>query len=171
MKTTKAEQNKIVALAEAWINRHFPQASESPGACFYYAVAACIAASELNRRFLIQGGSAFWPCVSSELDDGEGPNRFGYEWSDDAAAMVMVDVNTLRLPEMHCWAVDPERSEIIDLASRFWPAQAARLGIKWRAPHPPRAFWTSFNGLPMGVDYRATRGGTLLAIQLVAQLG
>ena len=123
-------------LARAKIGR------EGPNLCLYWAAAAVEVLREMSGRdrVQIQAGTASWRIVPPNLDDGVSPDRFAYQFNAENAACRMVD-GQLHLPEMHCWAADPDTGEIIDMSLGSQPEQCRLLtGLEWRTPRPAY-FW------------------------------
>lgn len=121
-------------------------------------------------RTIIQAGSAQWPRVSPELDDGVSPTHFAYEWDSDSEIASLVRSGVfpvveradghvaVSLPELHVWLGCPDTGEIIDFTTGLWPlACRATLGQEWLAPMPPEYLWTFGARLPEGVRYVASR--------------
>lgn len=120
-----------------------------------------------------QGGSAFWPVVKPECDDGVSPNRYGYEWTlTDAVTRLMAG----EVPEVHAWvafAFPVSQVWILDLsAGSFARLGAAALGIAPAAVLPtPEAFWhRASDSLPFEVEYRADANATAAVASLSAEL-
>lgn len=130
-------------------------------------------------RTIIQAGSAQWPRIPPELDDGVSPTHFAYEWDPDSAIARLVQSGIMplirrgdgnvagSLPEMHVWLGCPDTGEIIDFTTGLWPSACmATLGQEWLAPRPPDYFWHFGTRLPEGVRYIAARAAieTVIAI-------
>lgn len=135
-------------------------------------------------RTIIQAGSAQWPRVPPELDDGVSPTHFAYEWNPDCDLARMVrsgafpvvrraDGHTaVSLPEMHVWLGCPESEEIIDFTTGLWPAACqATLGIGWTAERPPEYLWTFGTRLPKDVRYIASHEAIEVVIEILRQQG
>lgn len=135
-------------------------------------------------RTVIQAGSAQWPRVPAELDDGECPTHFAYEWDpgSDVARLVVAGIAPVvwradghaapSLPEMHVWLGCPDTGEIIDFTTGLWPlACKATLGLDWLALPPPEYVWTFGNRLPEGVRYVASREAIDCVIAILYQQG
>jgi hypothetical protein len=160
----RQERRIIVAEARKLVKRTFPTLPTRAG-CLYHAWAACIVGKQHGHRFLLQAGSAYWPCVAPEFDDGTSHNAFGYEFDRVAAAGA---TGLGILPEIHVWACDPMAAEVIDLTTGEWPEQAKALtGMVWSAPRPPDYLWARPDEFPKGVTYRATKDAAILAGELL----
>lgn len=135
-------------------------------------------------RTLIQAGSAQWPRVPPELDDGVSPTHFAYEWDPQSAFARLVRSGTipvarradghlaLSLPEIHVWLGCPDTGEIIDFTTGQWPAACrAALGLEWLAPLPPAYFWNFGTRRPHGVNYLAERDAIDCVIALLQLQG
>jgi hypothetical protein len=133
-------------------------------------------------RALIQAGSAQWPRVPPELDDGVMATHFAYEWQPDSEINRLIRSGILSivrrrdglvgfsLPEMHVWLGCPDTGEIIDFSTGLWPAACkATLGLDWLAPLPPDYLWA--DEVPEGVRYVADRGAIDTALYVLHQQG
>ncbi len=142
--------------------------------CVVWALAGSIALSRHGvRTILFQGGSAFWPVVRPEHDDGVTPNRFGYQWSLTEA---MPHLMAGDLPEVHAWLafddLDGERW-VLDLAAGGFAREGAReLKLKPEAVAAvPEAFWHRVaEPLPAEVEYRADANATRTVVAFVTAL-
>lgn len=110
---------------------------------------------------MIQAGSAFWRIVPEAEDtpDGQIP-FFGYQWPGPEKAREQLSQEII--PEMHVWAILPHRTEVVDIAAGFQPAQAAKLGLEWRTSKPPPYFWNTSGKLfrRHGVIYMPDQAAT-----------
>lgn len=83
-------------------------------------------------------------CVSPACDDGYGMTHFGYRFEGFDHPDVIRSLIEVRLPELHCWAVDVNRRYIVDVTTRFFQTQArliAGFDVPWTAPVPPEWIW------------------------------
>lgn len=137
----------------------------SRGTCFYLADAVVRAAREHGHRLIIQAGTAYWPRVTDETDDGEEPNQFGYCWESTFEDGLAYVAKHGTLPEMHVWAADPAAQEIVDLSIGQLPSLCEALaGLPWKAPEPPRWVWQPFGDFPDLTSYVPTMEATALAL-------
>jgi hypothetical protein len=121
--------------------------------CLWWAHFTVGALADIGVRALIQAGSAYWPRIPPEMDDGVTDNVFGYEFTPGPHNADIVIKGMM--PEIHVWAGIPLTNEIIDLTSGFFPKQAKKLGgFDWPGPKPPSALWVKGTELPPGVLYR-----------------
>ena len=133
-------------------------------------------------RTIIQAGSAQWPRIPPELDDGVSPTHFAYEWDPESEVAQLVlsgIVPVIRradgytapsLPEMHVWLGCPDTGELIDFTTGLWPAACqATLGLDWPAAAPPEYFWNFGTRLPSGVHYLAARDAIECVIAILRQ--
>lgn len=134
-----------------------------PGACLIYAEHTQDVVQDITGlRTIIQAGSASWPRIKPEEDDGVSPTHFSYVWTDPPTTAAMRDiifcaVTSGHLPEMHCWAAIPETGEIIDFTTKFQKEQCEkRAHLSWTAPEPPEYIWSHMHSLPDGVLYQPT---------------
>ena len=135
-------------------------------------------------RTLIQAGSAQWPRVPPELDDGVSDTHFGYEWDTQSHFSRLVRSGVIpvmrradghlapSLPEIHVWLGCPDTGEIIDFTTGLWPAACrATLGQEWLAPLPPPYFWNFGTRRPDGVNYLPARDAIDCVIALLRLQG
>ena len=110
-----------------------------------------------------------WPRIRMEDDDGVVHTHFSYEWEPDSAATNQAMLDD-RMPEMHVWVGLPDKQIIIDLTTRFLPAQCRQTaGLEWLAPPPPDYLWCHINDLPRGVYYLAEIGAVQLACYMLSR--
>jgi hypothetical protein len=143
----------------------------------------------LNRwpgapRTILQAGSAQWPRVPPDLDDGISPTHFAYVWDSDSAIACLVREGLApvikradghggcSLPEMHVWLGCPDTGELIDFTTGLWPqACKATLDEGWLAPAPPEYLWTFGDRSPRGVNYHPDRDAIDCVISLLHRQG
>lgn len=135
--------------------------------CLQHAVLTVEAIRARGHRAILQAGSAGWRFKAPELDDGNAPTHFSYVWDMTCPGNQRALADGL-LPEMHVWAALAEPPTIIDLTSKYWPAQARRLaGLEWTAELPPPFVW----GVPpAGARYMPVPAATFLALEFAAVL-
>jgi hypothetical protein len=135
-------------------------------------------------RTILQAGSARWPRVPPELDDGVSPTHFSYEWDAESEEARLIRSGIARmvrradgrtgfsLPEMHVWLACPDTQEIVDFTTGLWPAACkATLGQEWLASPPPDYLWAFVSPLPEGVSYRPDRAAIDCVIALLHAQG
>jgi hypothetical protein len=134
-----------------------------------------------SPRTIIQAGSASWPRVPPELDDGVMNTHFSYVWDPDsyAARLALAGVfqaarlggrKGFSLPEMHVWLARPDTRDIIDFTTGLWPeACKLTIGEEWLAPPPPDYLWA--DELPEGVHYAADRSAIDCVIHVLRLQG
>lgn len=127
--------------------------------------------SEVKPYCIIQAGSASWPFMSKEMAKEippEDPTHFAYEWEEHLALRNAIFIEMGGMPEVHVWAAliqEGKKSEIIDLTTMYWPAQALELqGIRWLIDHPPEHLWAC--KVPPGARYTPSPSATLLFYRL-----
>jgi hypothetical protein len=135
-------------------------------------------------RTIIQAGSAQWPRVPPEMDDGHSPTHFAYEWDPESqlARLALAGVAAVvqradghvapSLPEMHVWLGCPDTAEIVDFTTGLWPLTCrAMLGLGWPAPLPPAYFWSLGTHRPAEVNYVPARDAIDCVIALLRRQG
>lgn len=166
--TAQQMKETIVREAKALALKRFPEIEgATQGHCLIFNAALCAVANKRGVRLVLQAGTAFWPRVTPETDDGEEANRFGYEWSPDAP-FSRARLAAGLLPEIHVWAGDPETQEIADLTTGFFPQQCYdMLRVGWKAPRPPEWFWGTAHDLPDLASYVPNLEATLFAADVL----
>lgn len=166
-----ARRERIVREAYVTAARTFPEVEDFSVHCLVLAGAVIATASKHGLRLVLQAGSAYWPRVTDETDDGVEANRFGYEWTPNEHASRLRRAMGL-MPEIHVWAADPRPGvlEIVDLTAGAFPEQCAQLtGETWKAPRPPKWFWGTAKDLPPLASYVPTLDATQFAARMLAQ--
>jgi len=156
----------MVLEARHLFRAHFPTVSEQ-AACLYLAPAIISVAKRMGVRLVLQAGSASWRRVSEVDDDGLMATHFSYLWEPHTLRTRMILAQGL-MPELHVWAADPERQEIVDLTTGHIPLQCQQLGeMKWLCEPPPDFIWHSGPGIAqLDAHYEPTQLATELALEL-----
>jgi len=131
-------QREVIAATKVRVDALSPEMSA--GACLYWASETVRELSRRGTRAIIQAGSASWPRVRPEDDDGIIDTHFGYvfERSDRDRERF----NRGLLPELHCWAAIPDTGELIDLTTGYQMDQARETAaLDWPAPELPPYYW------------------------------
>ena len=161
----------IVAETRVRMDR-YGLAKRSTGGCLYWAATVVAVAHQHRLRLIPQAGMACWARVPPELDDGVMNTHFSYEWQGLGDDLTRSRIAQGLLPEVHVWAADPKRLEIVDLTTGFQAEQCLRMtGEPWLTPPLPAYVWTGKDGLPEGTIYRPDRDATEMAVQLMVKLG
>lgn len=158
MRLSLAEQQTLVSEVRREMKAyHAKNLSDKPieRFCLFWAFFTLKA---LHKRGLktaqIQAGTAYWPIVSEETDDGVSANQFGYQFTWDKLAYSQV-INGEQ-PEMHAWiAIAEPPVEIVDVTAPFFKERAIKEGFRYDAPDPPDFFWQEGMQFPFGVTYIA----------------
>ena len=113
---------------------------------------------------MLQAGSAFWPRIRPEDDDGVVSTHFGYRWNGVDDPLTASFLAAGRLPELHVWlALSPtfcpvvDGPVLIDPTTGDWPERASLADLEWTAAQPPEFLWATeaeYDALA-GVSYRA----------------
>lgn len=136
--------------------------------CLFDACAVIEAAKKHGIRLVMQAGSAYWTIEDKPPPGEVYPMRFGYEWEGLTPYAIQL-LQTGRLPEMHVWAGDPERNELVDTTTKYWPEQCLGiLGQKWTAKKPPDFLWSA--EMVPGTEYRPDGQATSVAHILAERL-
>ena len=160
---------QIVETARSLSRREFPHVHAS-GRCLYDTACLLFVAAREGIFLTPQAGSAFWRIVSEEQDDGVSITHFGYEWEPDSALTHFALAQGL-LPEMHVWAGDPVRQEIVDVTTWEFPDQARELiGAEWKTPLPPDFLWCKTSEIPQDAEYKPSKSATEIAWKLMQRV-
>jgi hypothetical protein len=163
---SNAEKDAIATAAQRMVE-HFviPKGVERWRACLWYSFGAIpFLKKVLKTRVIAQAGTASWPRIRMEDDDGEVMTHFSYVF-DAHHEMTAMSLALRQLPEMHCWLALPETGEVIDLSAGF-QAEACEKhsGHLWEAPPPPSYYWFPVTGGPEHVHYDPDPVATRIAI-------
>lgn len=162
-------KERIVREARRLFRARFPDVAEG-AACLYLTLCVIEVAYHQGIKLSPQAGSASWRRVRPDQDDGVCCTHFSYMWEPDNP-QTMWRLTMGMLPEMHVWAADPERREIIDLTTRDLPQQCSELAhMDWPGDKPPDHLWCGFEGLPEGTHYTADRLATSIAGNLMVDI-
>ncbi len=133
------------------------------GLCLYWAAFGVTEIRSWGRPAIIQAGTASWPRIRPEEDDGVMATHFSYVWTPGSRP----DHAAGKLPEMHVWIALPDTLEVVDFTTSLWPDQCRKVtGMEWTAPDPPPWIWTK--RLPPGVVYTPDHDAIALARTLIA---
>lgn len=134
--------------------------------CFYVAKTTCDVLHEQGVKASLQAGSAEWPRIRPEQDDGECDTHFGYVFSD--CEQTRQRFQACLMPEMHVWVALIQEKVIIDLSTQFWPMQCLeKIGVDWPGDQPPPYLWTESGRLPPRVHYEAVPLACFMTIALL----
>jgi hypothetical protein len=136
------------------------------GICLHWALVAMEVLRQTGRRAILQGGTSLWPRIPFKPDNDPRESHFGYTWDPDSDVCKKAIADGL-MPPMHVWVALPKEKEIVDMTTRYLPAECQKcFGLKWTAPAPPKYLWANERQLPLGVAYIADRDACRLARQL-----
>lgn len=130
-------------------------------ACLFHAVALQGLLAREGLVTMLQAGTAAWPMLRAEDDDGVRSTHFGYEWQGLRDPLTRAMVQSGRLPELHVWLAHRDPDTLIDPTTGTWQLRAQRGGYPaWTAPAPPPFLWTTTTELealqeeyPLGIRY------------------
>lgn len=166
----------VAAHAQEILDRLWPE-SVPGGNCINAAAAVCLAAHKAGLRVLPQGGSASWPRLREDEDDGAAPTHFSYvyEARGDFRKLTAEVVERGMVPEIHAWVVvlADDGPEVVDITVPHWPVRCGEvLGLPWSAPQPPRFLWANEDEvIARRCRYAADSEATALVHVLVGKLG
>lgn len=164
---TKRQKDELVRDALRIVDQAWPDAG--PASCAYAAlVLQDLAQRRHGLRLVFQAGDALWRRLSEAKDDGVSPTHFGYQW-DPTSPLSQQALLEGRMPELHVWLGDPERQEVIDPTSGFFPEQSKRLiGLGWQNKRPPRYLWVHVSEIPDDAFYKPNAQATILAAEVMS---
>jgi hypothetical protein len=166
VKTSASERECLAKLIEKTFFVHY-DGGRPAQACLYWAHYTVAVLKALGIRAVIQAGSASWPRLRPDQDDGRSPTHHSYVWEPDSVA-TKARLVACDLPEIHVWAAIPERGELIDMTTKYWPEQCQLIqGLGWPGDKPPTYFWGTADELPDGVIYRPDMKAIALALRLL----
>ena len=157
------DRGALILEARALRARVFPECP-GEGACLYEACCLQVVLGRAGLGTMIQAGTAQWPLLREEDDDGVAPNAFAYEWQGLGDRLTRDRVAAGLLPELHCWLAHRDPSTIIDTTTGTWPARAGLAGLDWTAAAPPDFLWGETEALFAEARY----GGVTYAADLDA---
>lgn len=137
---SKTVKDRVMDEAQSFVYGSF--AGRLYAGCLYWTAGVCLAAHANGLRLIPQAGTSSWRRLPEALDDGVVGTHFSYQWDgyDDERVQRALDAGML--PEMHVWAADPKRNEVVDATTRFLPRQCEQTaGLPWLMPEPPKYLW------------------------------
>lgn len=135
--------------------------------CLWWAYFTVEVLQKEDINAQIQAGTAYWPILTEEQDDGVSPNQFGYLFEYNKNAIFKIIQG--HLPEMHVWAAVAKENTIIDVTTKFWPERCMQMiSRRWLAPKPPDYLWAKISEIPNGVTYQADVRAIQLAYQILS---
>jgi hypothetical protein len=117
--------------------------------CLYHTAALIYAAHQHGVDLMLQAGTAAWPRMPIEDDDGEVHTHFAYEWQGLTDPATQKTIAAGIMPEMHVWAAHIEEGALIDITTRYLPKQCRMQGgMEWLAEAPPDYLWAPGKEIP-----------------------
>jgi len=166
MKTNQAERERYARIIDNTFFAHYD--GGRPGqACLYWANYTVEVLRALGLRAIIQAGSASWPRLRPDQDDGVSPTHHSYVWEPDSA-VTKARLAAGLMPELHVWVAIPHRREVVDMTTRYWPEQCLLIQQRdWPGDKPPKYCWGTADELPEGVLYAPDMKAIALALRLL----
>lgn len=166
--TPQRTKDRVIALAETIMTKGFI-ADNNPRVCIYWACAVGTALVQEGIRGVIQAGSASWPFIDMQDDDGVSATNYSYVWGMTNDLSFEQHGSKFLMPELHAWVGIPETQEIIDPTTRFLKRNVKASGFEWkRKQDPPQYFWS--NKLPEHTIYEACPFATRYVLQLMKSI-
>lgn len=137
--------------------------------CVPFAVALVRRLQAARVPALFQAGTAMWPRLTPDQDDGYPSTCTHFSHMFNMAEARPRLFHGL-LPELHCWAVIPDRrrparSELIDGTTGSWPDKCRlQTGKDWPGEQPPAFLWARICQLPPGVVYHPDETAIRIAL-------
>ncbi len=171
---TELDRHKIVAearkLGEDWAK----SLGWDPESCCLLHSLALI--DRLKRRevdAILQAGSASWPRIRPDQDDGKILSHFSYVWGDLTTSESLFMVLAGRMPEMHVWVAVLDPLAIVDITIKYWPKQCKKCtGMDWLGDSPPDYVWLhpDIEKWPEGVVYEPNETAIQIALLMADSL-
>ena len=164
--TSQSERYRLARLIENTFFAHYD--GGRPGqACLYWAHYTVEVLKALGVLAVFQAGSASWPRLRPDQDDGVSPTHHSYVWEPDSV-VTKARIVAGAMPELHVWAAIPEHGEIIDMTTRYWAEQCRLIQkLDWPGDKPPTYFWGTADEMPAGVMYAPDMTAIALALHLL----
>ncbi|MCI0640721.1 MAG: hypothetical protein L0Y72_24350 [Gemmataceae bacterium] len=165
VRTAQGERDRLARLIDNTFFAHY-DGGRPAQACLYWAHYTVEVLTALGVSAIIQAGSASWPRLRPDQDDGTSPTHHSYVWEPDSE-VTKARLAAGDLPEIHVWAAIPERGELIDMTTRYWPEQCRLIqGLDWPGEKPPTYFWGTADEVPERVLYKPDMKAIALALHL-----
>lgn len=170
------DKDLLIALVrshmEQWLESQPAEVRGPIGAyCVWWAFHLVSMLKEMDIPAQIQAGTAYWPRLRPEQDDGNSntPTQFGYLFTPSRENMAQV-VCSGTMPEMHAWVgirgANGFPNTVIDPTTFWWPMACLKsTGMDWPGDYPPAYFWS--DRLPRGVTYSPSREAIKLCYQIL----
>lgn len=166
MPTAPGERARLARLITNTFFAHYDGGLPSQ-ACLYWAYYTVEVLKAVGIRAVIQAGSASWPRLRSDQDDGVAPTHHSYVWEPDST-VTKARLAAGAMPELHVWAAIPARGELIDMTTKYWPEQCRLIqGLDWPGDTPPAYFWGTADELPDRVLYAPDLKAIAVALHLL----
>lgn len=165
------ERTLLVQEPRLLVRRAFPQAREGFD-CLYQAVALQIVLGLAGLKTMLQAGTAQWPYLRREEDDGKGSTHFAYKWEGPETPVNAARIREGQLPEFHCWVAHRDPDTIIDPTTSTWPIRARIGGYQWTNSFPPDYLWVTTEGLKdlsLQYGFQITYAPALDACQIASE--
>ena len=140
--------------------------------CLYHTASLIYAASKNGLDLIPQAGTAAWPRICLDQDDGKMDTHFAYQWNGIEHPSTQAAIRAGGMPEMHVWAADVKGQAIVDITTKYLPEQCIKQArMEWTAPQPPDHLWAQTNEMPAGYFYKPNEDATRFVLQeLVAAI-
>ena len=139
-------------------------------ACLYHAASLIYAAHKHGVDLIMQAGTAAWPRIPLEKDDGKIHTHFAYEWQGMNHPATRAQIAAGIMPEMHVWAAHVEGSAIIDITTKYIPDQCRKQArMSYELPPPMDYLWATAPEIPAGWLYRPDIEATRWAVDGTAE--
>lgn len=138
-----------------YYDRHYAEVKATGyGGCLYWMQAGFVVLQDAGLKPQIQAGSAHFPIVRPDQDDGTSATHWGFEWEPGHPKSIKQRAADL-LPEMHCWLALIETNEVIDFSTHTFPDVARTMGFFWKCEPPPDFIWGTADKIPARFYYHA----------------
>lgn len=162
------EKTALVRESRLLVRKLFPEVLPE-FACLPHACALQVLLAKAGQCTMLQAGTAQWPYLRLEDDDGVRPTHFSYFWEGPESPVNRERLKRNLLPEIHCWLAHQEPDTVIDSTTGTWPARARVGGFQWTARLPPDYLWATereLRDLSLSYGYEVTYAPSLDACKI-----
>ena len=99
MVTAQRDRERLARLIENTFFAHY-DGGRAGQACLYWAHYTVEVLKALGIRAIIQAGSASWPRLRPDQDDGVSPTHHSYVWEQDSV-VTTARLAASQMPELH----------------------------------------------------------------------
>lgn len=137
--TRTAERDEIADQVEAMVGSFDLPNRKIKTASVYYAAAAMNVLGSHGIKAMLQAGTALWPRIRRDQDDGVQTTHWGYVY-DPLSQEAEDQYRAGQLPDLHAWVAIVGKQEVVDFTVGQQPLKCQmELGLS--CIEYPRYFW------------------------------